>query len=128
MPISNKEYCGTIVFTVNGVEYEISSFKPSIKTNNTRVTTMNSKKRALGSACGSKEIDLDVEAFIPLDGSEPDWINMTGGTLVCYPACGTGGKREIYTGCTTEEVGATYEVNKAAVRAIKLHALDSEFV
>lgn len=128
MGISNKEYCGTIVMSVNGVEYEVKSVKPNLKTGNKIVQTMNSKKRALGTSCGSKEISLDIEAYIPLDGSEPDWDNMKGATITIYPACGSGGKREIYIGCTTEEVGGTYGVNEAATRSIKMHALDKEVV
>lgn len=128
MAIANKEYCGTIVMTVDGVEYEVKSVKPTIKTGNKTVATMNSKKRALGTSCGTKEISLDIEAYIPLDGTEPDWDNMKGATIVCYPACGTQGKREIFIGCTTEEVGATYSVGDAAMRSIKMHALDKEVV
>lgn len=128
MGITTKEYCGTIVMTVNGTEYEIRSVSPTVKTGNKIVPTMNSKKRALGSSCGSKEIAIDIEAFIPMDGSEPDWDNMTGATIVIYPACGTGGKREIYSGCTTEEVGSKYTVSDSAVRSIKMHALDKEVV
>ncbi|TCS38479.1 hypothetical protein EDC30_102218 [Paucimonas lemoignei] len=128
MGISNKEYCGTIVMTVNGAEYEVRSVKPTLRTGHKIVTTMNSKKRALGTSCGSKEVSLDIEAYIPLDGSEPDWDNMKGATIVCYPACGTGGKREIYIGCTTEEVGSSYNVGDSAVRSIKMHALDKEVV
>jgi hypothetical protein len=128
MGIRNKEYCGTIVMTVNGQEYEVASVKPTVTTGAKVVKTMNSKKRALGSSCGSKEIAIDIEAYIPLDGSEPDWDNMRNATIVCYPACGTGGKREIYIGCTSEEVGSTYSLDNAAVRAIKMHALDKEVV
>lgn len=128
MGISNKEYCGTIVMTVNGVEYEIKSVKPTVKTGHKAVQSMNSKKRALGTSCGVKEVALDIEAFIPLDSSEPDWDNMKNATIVIYPACGTGGKREIYTGCTTEETGGTYGVGDSATRTIKMHALDKETV
>ena len=73
MAIQNKEYCGTIVLEVNGVEYDVTSVSPSVKTNNKTVLTMNSKRRALGSSCGVKEISLQIEAAIPLDNSEPDW-------------------------------------------------------
>ena len=128
MPITNKEYCGTIVLEINGVEYEVVSFAPTVKTNNKTVQTMNSKKRALGTACGTKEISLKLEVAIPLDGSEPDWDNMKGATLTAYPACGTGGKREVYTGCTTEEVGSTYSLGKEAARSITMHALDKQVV
>jgi hypothetical protein len=127
MGIQNKEYCGTIVMEVNGVEYEISSVDPNIKTGNKVVPSMNSQKRALGTTSGTKEISLKVEAFIPLDGSEPDWDNMKNATITIYPAA-PGGKREIYIGCTTEEVGSKYTVGKEAVRSISMHALDKQVV
>jgi hypothetical protein len=128
MGIQNKEYCGTIVLEVNGVEYDVTSVSPSVKTNNKTVLTMNSKRRALGSSCGVKEISLQIEAAIPLDNSEPDWENMKGATITIYPACGTGGKREIYTGCTTEDVGSKYGVGSEATRSITMHALDKQVV
>jgi hypothetical protein len=128
MAIQNKEYCGTIVLEVNGVEYDVTSVSPSVKTNNKTVLTMNSKRRALGSSCGVKEISLQIEAAIPLDNSEPDWENMKGATITIYPACGTGGKREIYTGCTTEDVGSKYGVGSEATRSITMHALDKQVV
>jgi hypothetical protein len=127
MGIQNKEYCGTIVMEVNGVEYEISSVDPNIKTGNKVVPSMNSQKRALGTTSGTKEISLKVDAFIPLDGSEPDWDNMKNATITIYPAA-SGGKREIYIGCTTEEVGSKYSVGKEAVRSISMHALDKQVV
>lgn len=127
MGIANKNYAGTIVLTVNGVEYEVKSIKPNTKTGNQLVKTMNSKKRSLGTSGGTKEIMLDIEVYIPLDGSEPDWDNMRGATIVCYPA-DAGGKREIYISCTTEEVGSTYSVGESAMRSIKMHALDKETV
>lgn len=127
MPIANKNYAGTIVLTVNGVEYEIKSIKPNVKTGNKIVPTMNSQKRSLGTSSGTKEIMLDIEAYIPLDGSEPDWENIRAATIVCYPA-DAGGKREIYISCTTEEVGSTYSVGDSAMRSIKMHALNKETV
>lgn len=128
MAIQNKEYCGTIVLEVNGVEYDVTSVSPSVKTNNKTVLTMNSKRRALGSSCGVKEISLQIEAAIPLDNSEPDWENMKGATITIYPACGTGGKREIYTGCTTEDVGSKYGIGSEATRSITMHAIDKQVV
>lgn len=127
MGITNKEYAGTIVMEVNGVEYEISSVDPLIKTGNKVVPSMNSQKRALGTTAGTKEISLKVEAFIPLDGSEPDWINMKNATITIYPVA-PGGKREIFVACTTEEVGSKYSVGKEAVRSISMHALDHQVV
>ena len=71
---------------------------------------------------------MAIEAAIPLDNSEPDWDNMKGATITIYPACGTTGKREIYTGCTTEEVGSKYGVGSEATRSITMHALDKQVV
>jgi hypothetical protein len=127
MGIDNKDYAGTIVMTVNGVEYETKSVSPTMKTGAKVVPTMNSKKRSLGTSSGTKEISIDVEVYIPLDGSEPDWENMKGATIVCYPA-DPGGKREIYIDCTTEEVGSKYGVGDSATRSIKMHALDKQVV
>ncbi|WP_076591979.1 hypothetical protein [Herminiimonas arsenitoxidans] len=128
MGIKNKDYCGTIVLEIDGQEYDVVSVTPNVKTGNKTVQTMNSKRRALGSSCGVIEIALKIEAAIPLDKSEPDWIKMRNATMTIYPACGVGGKREIYTGCTTEEVGSAYTVGKEAVRSISLHALDLQVV
>jgi hypothetical protein len=128
MGINTKEYCGTIVMEVNGTEYDVVSVDTTVKTGNKPVPTMNSKKRALGTACGTKEISLRLECAIPLDGSEPDWENMKNATITIYPACGTGGKREIYSGVTVEEVGGKYGVSKEAVREISAHALDKQVV
>src|SRR5450830_955053 len=125
MGMTNKEYAGTIIMTVNGVEYECKSIKPNVKTGAKPVLTMNSQKRALGTSSGTKEYSLDIEVYIPLDGSEPDWDNMADGTIVCYPS-ESGGKREIYVACTTEEVGSTYGVGETAARSIKMHALDKQ--
>lgn len=124
MTIENKEYCGTIVLEVNGIEYETVSVDTTTKTNAKSVPTMNSKLRSLGSIRGTKEHELKLEMLVPCDGDEPDWINLRDGTLTLYPACGSGGKREIYVGCTTEEVGSKYQVGKEAVRSITMHALD----
>lgn len=128
MGMNTKEYCGTIVMEVNGVEYEVVSVDTTVKTGNKAVKTMNPKKRALGTSCGVKEFSLRLECAIPLDSSEPDWENMKNATITIYPACGTGGKREIYSGCTTEEVGGKYGVDKEAVREITMHALDKQVV
>lgn len=128
MAIKNKEYCGTIVLEVNGVEYDVISVSPTTTTGKKTVLTMNSKQRALGTACGVKEHKLAIEAPVPLDGSEPNWDDMVGATITLYPACGTRGKREIYSGCTVEEVGAKYTVNSEAVRSITMHALDKQIV
>lgn len=124
MPINNKEYCGTIVFEVDSKEYEIMSVDVTQRTGRKLVKTMNSKKRALGSSCGSMEYSLKVEAGIPLDGSEPNWAAMQNGTITIYPACGSSSKREIFTGCFVEEVGSKYNDGSEAKRSLSIGALD----
>ncbi len=125
MGINTKEYCGTIVMEVDGVEYEVVSVDTAERSTSKPVKTMNSKNRPLGSTCGSWEYDLSLECAIPLDGSEPKWKSIKNGTITIYPACDeTGGQREIFTGCRVTEVGSKYSVDNEARRSIKAHALD----
>lgn len=128
MSIQNKEYCGTIVLLVDGKEHDTISVDTTVKISAKLVKTMNSKLRSLGGTCGTKEYDLKVQVAIPLDGDEPDWDNLQNATLTIYPACGTGGKSEVYTGCFSTEVGSKYKVEGEAVRDITMHALDKQVV
>lgn len=128
MAIENKEYCGTIVLEVDGKEHETISVDTTVKISAKLVKTMNSKKRALGKTCGTREYDLKLQVPVPLDGEEPDWDNMENATLKIYPACGTGGKSEQYVGCFTVEVGSKYKVEGEAVRDITMHALDKQVI
>lgn len=124
MAIANKEYCGTIVLLVNGREHECMSVDTDMKNTAKLVKTMNSKNRALGGTCGSKEYDLKIQVPVPLDGDEPDWDNLKLATINIYPACGDGGKTESYTGCFTTGVSSKYKVDGEAMRDITMHALD----
>jgi hypothetical protein len=125
MAIQNKAYCGTIVFEVDGVEYETTSVNADVKKTSKPVKTMNSKHRALGHSCGIKEYTLKVEMPIPLNEEEPSWIDLENGTITIYPQCGDqSGKATSYTGCDVVEVGDKYSVDKEAMRSLTINALD----
>jgi hypothetical protein len=127
MGATNKQYAGTIILTVNGMEYEVKSVNPNTKTGVKAVATMNSQKRALGTSSGVVEYAIDIEAYIPLDGSEPQWETMTGATIAIYPV-DPGGNNEIYMDCSTLEVGTKSGVGETATRSIKMIALDKQTV
>jgi hypothetical protein len=127
MGATNKQYAGTIILTVNGSEYEVKSVSPNTKTGVKGVPTMNSKGRALGTSSGVVEYAIDIEAYIPLDGSEPLWETMKGATIAIYPA-DPGGNNEIYMDCSTQEVGTKSGVGETATRSIKMIALDKQIV
>lgn len=126
MAINNKDYCGTIVMLVNGKEHECMSVDTDMKSTAKLVKTMNSKRRALGGTCGSKEYDLKIQVPIPLDGDEPDWENLSQATINIYPACGQKGKTQSYTGCFTTGVSTKFKVDGEAMRDITMHALDKQ--
>ena len=129
MPIATKEYCGTIVLEVNGEEIECVSIEPTHKTNAKPVNTMNSKKRALGTACGTNEYNIKIEVPVATDQSkEFDSTLLKAATLTTYPACGTNGFRKIYTGVTAEEIGEKFSHGKESTRSITAHALDMQEV
>ena len=123
----NKDYAGTIIMTVNGMEYEVKSVNSTVKTGVKGVPTMNSKNRVLGTSSGVVEYELSIEAYIPLDGSEPQWETMKGATITNYPV-DPGGNVEIFIACSTQEVGTKSGVGETATRSIKMIALDKQTV
>ncbi len=123
MGLNTKEYCGTIIFALDGQEYEIKSLDDTAKSSAKPIKTMNRSGEPSGTSCGSWEYDLKVEAYIPLDGSEPDWKTVKNGTVTLYPQCEDAqGQREVYTGCRVTEIGRKSSVDDATTRSISLIA------
>lgn len=115
-------YVGLIVLEINGVEYEVQSFEPDLKTNRKVVKTMNRQGRALGHAKGIEEYEIRATVAIPKSG-EPDWRSMIDAKITVYPQDG-GGKRETYTGVFLMEVGSKYDSDNEATRDLTLGALN----
>lgn len=128
MSVTPTDYCGTIVFKVNGREYPVTSVDDEESNTAKPVKTMNSTLKALGSTCGASEFDLTFEAPLPLDGSEPDWMSpaMRNATIEIFPACGSGGKSELFIGVTITKKGTKYQVDNEARRTLTAHYLDKQ--
>lgn len=115
-------YVGLIVLEINGTEYEVQSFEPTITTNRRPVNTMNRTGKPLGHAKGIETYELQVTVAIPKDG-EPDWRTLIDAKLTIYPQDG-GGKRETYTGCWLMTVGSRFGTEAEATRQLTLGALN----
>ncbi|MCY1395680.1 hypothetical protein D3C76_300700 [compost metagenome] len=115
-------YVGLIVLEINGVEYEVKSLEPTLKTGRTAVKTMNRTGRILGTAKGLEEHDLRVSVAIPKTG-EPNWQALIDAKLTIHPQDG-GGTRETWTGVYLVEVGSKFQVEGEATRDLTLGALN----
>lgn len=118
----SDDYVGQIVLEINGIEYEVVSLEPSLKTGRTIVKTMNKLGRPLGTAKGMEEHDLRISVAIPKTG-EPDWRALVDAKLTIYPQDG-GSKRETWTGCSLVEMGSKYQVEGEATRDLTIVALN----
>ncbi|MBA6065937.1 phage tail protein [Pseudomonas mosselii] len=118
----SDKFVGMIVLEINGTDYEVTSFEPSLKTGRKVVKTMNRSGRATGTAKGIEEHELKVSVAIPKSG-EPDWRALMDAKLTVYPVEG-GGKRETWTGCSLIEIGSKYQVEGEATRDLTIAALN----
>lgn len=118
----SDKFVGMIVLEINGVDYEVLSFEPSLKTGRKVVKTMNRSGRATGTAKGFEEYELKVSVAIPKTG-EPDWRALVDAKLTVFPQDG-GGKRETWTGCSLLETGSKYQVEGEATRDLTIAALN----
>lgn len=118
----SDDYVGQIVLEINGIEYEVVSLEPSLKTGRTVVKTMNKLGRPLGTAKGMEEHDLRISVAIPKTG-EPDWRALVDAKLTIYPQDG-GSSRETWTGCSLVEMGSKYQVEGEATRDLTIVALN----
>lgn len=123
MADQNDEFVGAVVLEWDGKEIECASVGTDVSTGRRLVKTMNRRGRSAGHAKGIPDFKLSVEVPIPTDGSEPDWLAITGAKLTIVPVDGVG-KREVYTGCSVETMSTKYQVEGAAMRTLSLTALD----
>lgn len=115
-----KEYEGTIVMEVDGVEVEIESFDVTYKTGRKLVKTMNKTGRPTGYTKGVSEITLKITAVVPVTG-DIDWDNIVGAKITKYPV--GGGQRTSFLDCFTTELGRKYKVDGEAMQDISMSAL-----
>lgn len=119
----SDEFVGAVILEWDGREIECASVSSDISTGKRLVKTMNRKMRAKGHAQGIPDFKLTVEVPIPTDGSEPDWLSITGAKLTIAPV-DDNGPREVFTGCEVESMSSKYQVEGAAMRTLSITPLD----
>ena len=120
--MTDASYVGAVIMEVNGREVEIVSIKPSVTPGRQPVKAMNRHGRVGGYADGVKEYKLSVSAVVPLDGSVPDWENITKAKITVFPL-EKNEQRTSYLDCFTLEVSEQYEVDNEARIDIEMQAL-----
>lgn len=114
---------GRITLVVNGLPViDLSDFSEDVRTNRELVVGMSPTNTPVGFVDGAKEFALTMEAYIPLVGVEPDWIDITDGIIMVQEQ-GEGGATIVYTGCFTTRVGQRYQEKGAAKRSIEMQAM-----
>ena len=121
--MSDATYAGAVIMEINGQDIEIISIKPSTTTGRKPVKTMNRRGKVRGYADGVTEYKLSVTAAIPIDGTLPDWDNITKAKITIYPI-NQDDKRTSYLDCFSTECSEQYEVENEARIDIELIALD----
>lgn len=119
--MSDADVVGTIVLTVNGVEYDCASVSPKFVTGKKPVPTMNRKGKTQKKTKTTSSITLSLEVVIPETG-DIDWGNIDDGRVTVESL--DGGHRTTYTGCGATDVSESYKLDGEAMRTIEMFALD----
>lgn len=117
-----EEAVGSIIFGVNGEEYDCASCEIQHGTGRKPVPTMNREQKIKYVASGIKTWTLSVAVVIP-DGKDTiDWNNITDARVSIESP--TGNHRKTYIDCSATEVSASYSVEGETRRNLSLFALD----
>ncbi|WP_201594797.1 hypothetical protein [Psychrobacter fulvigenes] len=119
--MSDADVVGTIVLTVDGVEYDCTSASPKFMTGKKPVATMNRQGRTRKKTKTTSSITLSVEVIIPETG-DINWGAIEDGRVTIESL--DGGHRTTYTGCEATDVSESYKLDGEAVRSIEMFALD----
>ena len=117
-----KEYVGTIVLTINGVDVECKSFSGDRDPKRKAVASMNRTGKPQGTTRGIMEYSLSVTAPVQPSGYEPDWDNVEDAVLSVNDRKGK--LLEQYAGVFTKKVGTKYEMEGESVHDVEMGALD----
>lgn len=117
-----EDSVGSIVFSVNGEEYDCVSCEAQHGTGRKPVPTMNREQRIKYVTAGVKTWTLSVVVVIP-DGKDAiDWKNITDARISIESP--SGNHRTTYIDCSATEVSASYSVEGETRRNLSMFALD----
>ena len=117
-----EEAVGSIIFGVNGDEYDCVSCESQHSTGRKPVPTMNRKQKIKYVTSGLKTWALSAVVVIP-DGKDGiDWDTITDARISIESP--TGNHRTTYIDCSATEVSESYSVEGETRRNLSLFALD----
>lgn len=117
-----EEAVGSIIFSVNGQEYDCASCEVQHNTGRKPVPTMNREQRIKYVTSGVKTWTLSVAVIIP-DGKDTiDWDVITDARISIESP--SGNHRTTYIDCSATEVSESYSVEGETRRNLSLFALD----
>lgn len=118
----SEEVVGSIVFSVDGEDYDCASCEVQHQTGRRAVPTMNREQRTKYRASGVKSWTLSVAVVIPDGKDSVDWKNIVDARISIESP--SGNHRVSYIDCSTTEVSESYSVEGETRRNLNLFALD----
>lgn len=118
----SEEAVGTIVMSVDGLEYDCAKFNSTKSNGKKRILTMNRRLKAKYKSDGVKVYDITCSVVIPDGKDSVDWDNLEDARISIESP--SGGFRETYTDCNVVSASDSYDVNGETMRDLNMFAMD----
>ena len=112
---------GLVILSINGEEYDCSSYNSTKNTGNRPIPTMNRNREVKYVAKGIKTYQITVAVVIPDSKDTIDWLGVDDARLNIESE--TGNFRESYIDFNIQEISDSYEVNGETRRNLQGFAL-----
>ncbi|ENX46643.1 MULTISPECIES: hypothetical protein [Acinetobacter] len=112
---------GLIILSINGEEYDCSSYNATKNTGKRPIPTMNRSGEVKYTANGIKTYQVTVAVVIPDSKDTMDWLGVDDARLNIESQTGT--FRESYIDFNVQEISDSYEVNGETRRNLQGFAL-----
>lgn len=112
---------GLVILSINGEEYDCSSYNATKNTGNRPIPTMNRNREVKYVAKGIKTYQITVAVVIPDSKDTIDWLGVDDARLNIESE--TGNFRESYIDFNIQEISDSYEVNGETRRNLQGFAL-----
>lgn len=112
---------GLVILSINGEEYDCSSYNATKNTGNRPIPTMNRNREVKYVAKGIKTYQITVAVVIPDNKDTIDWLGVDDARLNIESE--TGNFRESYIDFNVQEISDSYEVNGETRRNLQGFAL-----
>lgn len=117
-----EEAVATIVMSVDGLDYDCSSFSAQKTTGRKIFPTMNREQRNKFKGSGNRAYSWSCSVVIPNKKDSVDWDNLDDARIAIESP--DGNYRETYLDCSTTEVSDSYSVDGETRRDLSGFAMD----